>query len=144
MAAQAKKSSFDFRPGDTVKVHLKVVEDEGQERVQIFEGVVIRRSGRGTSGNFTVRKLSFGVGVERMFPANSPFIERVEVVRGGKARKGRLYYLRGLTGKSARLEDQERPNKGSSFASGDGSAPAPSEAASGPALEAAAAASSPQ
>ena len=143
MAAQAKKSSFDFRPGDTVKVHLKVVEDEGQERVQIFEGVIIRRSGRGMSGNFTVRKLSFGVGVERMFPANSPFIERVEVVRGGKARKGRLYYLRGLTGKSARLDDQERMAKDSS-ASADASAPAAPEAASGPALEAAATASSPK
>ncbi len=143
MAAQAKKSSFDFRPGDTVKVHLKVVEDEGQERVQIFEGVIIRRSGRGTSGNFTVRKISFGVGVERMFPANSPFIERVEVVRGGKARKGRLYYLRGLTGKSARLDDQERMTKDSS-ASAQSSAPAAPEAASGPALEAAATASSPK
>jgi len=143
MSAQDKKSSFDFRPGDTVKVHLKVVEDEGQERVQIFEGVVIRRSGRGASGNFTVRKISFGVGVERMFPANSPFIEKVDLVRGGKARKGRLYYLRNLTGKSARLEDEERPNKEASAPSSSVAGSA-LETASGPALEAATAASAPK
>ncbi|HVA65899.1 MAG TPA: 50S ribosomal protein L19 [Elusimicrobiota bacterium] len=144
MAAQDKKSSFDFRPGDTVKVHLKVIEDEGQERVQIFEGVVIRRSGRGVSGNFTVRKISFGVGVERMFPANSPFIEKVDLVRGGKARKGRLYYLRNLTGKSARLDDNERQSKDASASSPSASASAP-ETASGPTtLEAAAVASAPK
>jgi len=143
MAAQDKKSSFDFRPGDTVKVHLKVVEDEGQERVQIFEGVVIRRSGRGVLGSFTVRKISFGVGVERMFPANSPFIEKVDVVRGGKARKGRLYYLRNLTGKSARLGDEERQNKDSAAPSSSSAAAAP-ETTAGPALEAAAVASAPK
>ncbi len=107
-AMEEKKSSKvpDFRPGDTVKVHMKVKEGES-ERVQIFEGAVIVRRGRGASENFTVRKISFGVGVERTFLIASPHIEKIELVREGKVRRARLYYLRDLTGKSARIDDRE-------------------------------------
>jgi large subunit ribosomal protein L19 len=107
-AMEDKKSSKvpDFRPGDTVKVHMKVKEGES-ERVQVFEGAVIVRRGRGASENFTVRKISFGVGVERTFLTQSPHIEKIELVREGKVRRARLYYLRDLTGRSARIEDRE-------------------------------------
>ncbi len=107
-AMEEKKTSKvpDFRPGDTVKVHMKVKEGES-ERVQVFEGAVIVRRGRGASENFTVRKISFGVGVERTFLINSPHIEKIELVREGKVRRARLYYLRDLTGRSARIEDRE-------------------------------------
>ena len=107
-AMEEKKSSKvpEFRPGDTVKVHMKVKEGES-ERVQVFEGAVIVRRGRGASENFTVRKISFGVGVERTFLITSPHIEKIELVREGKVRRARLYYLRDLTGRSARIEDRE-------------------------------------
>lgn len=107
-AMEDKKSSKvpEFRPGDTVKVHMKVKEGES-ERVQVFEGAVIVRRGRGASENFTVRKISFGVGVERTFLITSPHIEKIELVREGKVRRARLYYLRDLTGRSARIEDRE-------------------------------------
>lgn len=108
-AMEEKKTSTSktpsFRPGDTVKVHMKVKEGES-ERVQVFEGAVIVRRGRGNSENFTVRKISFGVGVERTFLISSPHIEKIELVREGKVRRARLYYLRDLTGKSARIEDR--------------------------------------
>lgn len=106
-AMEEKKTSKtpSFRPGDTVKVHMKVKEGES-ERVQVFEGAVIVRRGRGASENFTVRKISFGVGVERTFLISSPHIEKIELVREGKVRRARLYYLRDLTGKSARIEDR--------------------------------------
>ena len=108
VAMEEKKSSKvpEFRPGDTVKVHMKVKEGES-ERVQVFEGAVIVRRGRGLSENFTVRKISFGVGVERTFLITSPHIEKIELVREGKVRRARLYYLRDLTGRSARIEDRE-------------------------------------
>lgn len=106
-AIEEKKSKVpDFRPGDTVKVHMKVKEGES-ERVQVFEGAVIVRRGRGASENFTVRKISFGVGVERTFLITSPHIDKIEIVREGKVRRARLYYLRDLTGRSARIEDRE-------------------------------------
>ena len=107
-AMEEKKTSkvADFRPGDTVKVHMKVKEGES-ERVQVFEGAVIVRRGRGLSENFTVRKISFGVGVERTFLITSPHIDKIELVREGKVRRARLYYLRDLTGRSARIEDRE-------------------------------------
>lgn len=105
-ATDGKKKTPDFRPGDTVKVHMKVKEGES-ERVQVFEGAVIVRRGRGASENFTVRKISFGVGVERTFLISSPHIEKIELVREGKVRRARLYYLRDLTGRSARIEDRE-------------------------------------
>ncbi len=100
----------DFRPGDSVRVHVKVVEGES-ERVQPFEGVVLLRRGRGESQSFTVRKISFGVGVERTFPLRSPFIERIEILKSNNARRARLYYLRGLTGKAAKLGTEERTEK---------------------------------
>ena len=101
---QQKKSIPQFRPGDTVRVHIRVVEGES-ERVQMFEGTVISKRGAGDAQSFTVRKISFGVGVERTFPLNSPHIEKIEVMKSGKVRRARLYYLRNLTGKAARLAD---------------------------------------
>jgi large subunit ribosomal protein L19 len=106
MAAMEEKKAPEFRPGDTVRVHMKVKEGES-ERVQVFEGAVIVRRGRGASENFTVRKISFGVGVERTFLIQSPHIEKIELVREGKVRRARLYYLRDLTGRSARIDDRE-------------------------------------
>jgi len=107
-ASQKKNLGVDFKPGDQVKVHFKVVEG-GNERIQVFEGVVIRIKGEGLSETFTVRKISFGVGVERIFPINSPRIEKVEIARRGKVRRAKLYYLRDLSGKAARItEDSSR------------------------------------
>ncbi|MCL6559641.1 MAG: 50S ribosomal protein L19 [Firmicutes bacterium] len=102
---QAKKDIAAFQPGDTVRVHVKVVEG-GRERIQVFEGVVIRRRGGGLGETFTVRRVSYGVGVERTFPIHSPKIERIEVMRKGRVRRARLYYLRGLRGKAARIQDR--------------------------------------
>ncbi|WP_334110374.1 50S ribosomal protein L19 [Thermodesulfitimonas autotrophica] len=103
--AHLAKEIPDFRPGDTVRVHVKVVEG-GRERIQVFEGVVIRRRGGGLDETFTVRRVSYGVGVERIFPLRSPRIDRIEVVRRGKVRRARLYYLRKLRGKAARIEER--------------------------------------
>jgi large subunit ribosomal protein L19 len=94
----------EFRPGDTVRVHVKVVEGN-RERIQIFEGVVIKRRGGGISETFTVRKVSYGVGVERTFPVHTPKIAKLEVVRRGKVRRAKLYYLRNLRGKAARIKE---------------------------------------
>lgn len=93
-----------FRPGDTVKVHVKIKEGD-KYRVQVFEGVVIRMRGTGASATFTVRKLSFGYGVERIFPIYSPVIDKIEVVRHGKVRRAKLYFLRERRGKAARLKE---------------------------------------
>jgi len=95
----------EFRPGDTVKVHVRVVE-AGRERIQVFQGVVIRRQGGGLQETFTVRKISFGVGVERTFPVHSPSISRLEVVSRGRVRRAKLYYLRELRGKKARIRER--------------------------------------
>jgi large subunit ribosomal protein L19 len=95
----------DFRPGDTVKVHVRVVEGN-RERVQVFQGVVIRRSGGGIRETFTVRKISFGVGVERTFPVHSPSIAKLELVQRGRVRRAKLYYLRDLRGKKARIKER--------------------------------------
>jgi len=97
----------DFRPGDTVRVHARVVEGE-RERVQVFEGVVIARRNAGSSSNFTVRRVTHDVGVERTFPIHSPRLDKVEVVRRGKVRRAKLYYLRGLTGRAARIKEAPR------------------------------------
>ncbi|OPX86709.1 MAG: 50S ribosomal protein L19 [Pelotomaculum sp. PtaB.Bin104] len=102
---QTRKDIVNFNPGDTVRVHVKVVEG-GRERIQIFEGVVIRRRGGGLSETFTVRRVSYGVGVERTFPLHTPKIERIEVMRRGRVRRARLYYLRKLRGKAARIQDK--------------------------------------
>ncbi|HOX44281.1 MAG TPA: 50S ribosomal protein L19 [Myxococcota bacterium] len=99
-----KEKPDSFRIGDTVRVHLRVVEGD-KERVQVFEGVVIKRKRGGTGASFTVRKVSYGVGVERIFPVHSPRIEKIEVVRSGRVRRSKLYYLRDLRGKAARLKE---------------------------------------
>jgi len=95
----------DFRPGDTLKVHVKVIEGT-RSRVQVFQGVVIRRSGGGVRETFTVRKVSFGVGVERTFPVHSPVIDKIEVVTRGDVRRAKLYYLRSLRGKAAKIKEK--------------------------------------
>lgn len=102
---QMKPDIPEFQPGDTVRVHVKVVEG-GRERIQVFEGVVIRRRGGGLSETFTVRRVSYGVGVERTFPLHSPRIDHIELVRRGRVRRARLYYLRQLRGKAARIKDR--------------------------------------
>ena len=94
----------DFRPGDTVKVNVKVVEGD-RSRVQAYEGVCIARSGRGLNENFTVRKISYGEGVERVFPLHAPMIDSIKIVRRGKVRRARLYYLRSRRGKKARISE---------------------------------------
>jgi large subunit ribosomal protein L19 len=94
-----------FRPGDTVRVHVKVVEGT-RERIQLFEGVVINRKSGGVRETFTVRRISYGVGVERTFPVHSPRLEKIEVVRKGIVRRAKLYYLRSLTGKAARIKEK--------------------------------------
>lgn len=96
-----------FRPGDTVRVHVKIKEGD-KYRIQVFEGVVIVQKNNGVSSTFTVRKVSFGYGIERIFPLHSPIIEKLEVVKGGKVRRARLYYLRGRRGKAARLKETGR------------------------------------
>jgi len=94
-----------FRPGDTLRVHVKVREGT-RERIQMFEGVVIKRRGTGISSTFTVRKVSYGVGVERAFPLHSPKLEKIELLRRGKVRRAKLYYLRELRGKKARIKER--------------------------------------
>jgi len=101
-----KKTIPMFEIGDTVRVHAKVVEGD-KERIQVFEGVVIARKGARNSETFTVRKISYGVGVERIFPVHSPIVTRVDVVRQGKVRRAKLYYLRAKKGRTAKLEDRE-------------------------------------
>jgi large subunit ribosomal protein L19 len=103
--AQLRDDVPAFRPGDTVKVHVRVVEGN-RERIQVFQGVVIRRQGSGARETFTVRKISFGVGVERTFPVHSPSIAKVEVVSLGQVRRAKLYYLRELRGKKARIKER--------------------------------------
>jgi large subunit ribosomal protein L19 len=97
----------DFTVGDTVKVHFKIVEGE-KERIQVFEGVVIRKKKGGVGATFTVRKVSYGIGVERIFPFHSPRIEKIEIVNRGRVRRARLYYLRQLRGKAARIKTKKQ------------------------------------
>lgn len=104
-AASMRSDLPDFRPGDTLKVHVRVVEGN-RERIQVFQGVVIRRQGGGVRETFTVRKVSFGVGVERTFPTHSPIIDHVEVVTRGDVRRAKLYYLRALRGKKAKIKEK--------------------------------------
>ena len=106
-AIAAKRAIPQFAPGDTVKVNVRVVEGD-RTRVQAYEGLVIARSGGGLNENFTVRKISYGEGVERVFPVYSPLIDSIEVLRRGKVRRAKLYYLRGRTGKSARIAERQR------------------------------------
>jgi len=102
---QAKKQLPPFQAGDTVRVHVRVVEGE-KERIQMFEGVVIARKGGSCRETCTVRKLSYGIGVERIFPLHSPMIEKIDVVRRGRVRRAKLYYLRGKTGRAARIRER--------------------------------------
>jgi large subunit ribosomal protein L19 len=125
------KEQPEFRAGDTVRVHVRVVEGD-KERIQVFQGVVIGRRGGGTRETFTVRKISGGIGVERIFPLHSPSLSRIEVIRRGKVRRAKLYYLRALRGKAARIEerrDEQGAPRSATPASGKDGA-APDEAAS--------------
>lgn len=97
----------DFRVGDTVRIHVKIVEGE-KERIQLFEGVVIRKKRGGIRSTFTVRKISYGIGVERIFPTHSPRIDRIDILSRGKVRRGKLFYLRGLKGKAARIRGEKK------------------------------------
>lgn len=108
--SQLRDDLPDLRPGDSVKVHVRVIEGT-RSRIQVFEGVVISRRGGGARESFTVRKTSFGVGVERTFPLHSPVIERIEVLQRGRVRRAKLYYLRGLRGKKAKIAER-RTNVG--------------------------------
>ena len=126
-----------FRSGDTVRVHVKIREGD-KERTQVFEGVVIRRRRGGASATFTVRKISYGVGVERIFPIESPAVQRVEIKSRGHVRRSRLYYLRELSGKKARLRSKLRDLSGlvsEEEADGSAAAAAPEEAAAAEASE---------
>ncbi len=106
-SGEARTDIPNFAPGDTVKVHVKVKEGD-KERIQVFQGVVISRKGGGSRQMFTVRKVSGGIGVERMFPLYSPSIDRIEVERHGRVRRAKLYYLRDLRGKAARIEEKRQ------------------------------------
>ena len=121
VTALTKKKKLEFQPGDTVKVNVKVVEEsldektkqiKRRERIQAFEGVVIGRQGHGLNENFTVRKISYGEGVERIFPVYSPLVDSVDVLRRGRVRRAKLYYLKGLTGKKARIVERQEKDKG--------------------------------
>ncbi|MHB9290308.1 50S ribosomal protein L19 [Latilactobacillus curvatus] len=105
--SQLRSDIPDFRPGDNVRVHVRVVEGT-RERIQLFEGVVIKRHGVGVSETYTVRKISSGVGVERTFPLHSPRVAQIEVTRHGRVRRAKLYYLRALRGKAARIKEIRR------------------------------------
>jgi len=107
-AASLRADVPDFRPGDTLKVHVRVVEGT-RSRVQVFQGVVIRRSGSGVRETFTVRKVSFGVGVERTFPVHTPVLDKIEIVTRGDVRRAKLYYLRELRGKKAKIREKRDP-----------------------------------
>ncbi len=106
--AQIRSDIPAFRPGDTLKVHVRVTEGN-RSRIQVFQGVVIRRQGGGARETFTVRKISYGVGVERTFPVHTPAIETIEVVTRGQVRRAKLYYLRELRGKAARIKERREP-----------------------------------
>jgi large subunit ribosomal protein L19 len=124
---EEKRKLPDFQPGDTVRVQVRVTEGT-RTRVQAYEGVCIARSGAGLNENFTVRKISYGEGVERVFPVYSPIVEGVELVRRGKVRRAKLYYLRGLTGKAARIAEK-KDNRTQAEREADKAAAAKAEAA---------------
>lgn len=111
-SAYYRQGHPEFNPGDSIRVHVRVVEGD-KHRIQVFQGVVIARRGGGTRENFTVRKISGGIGVERIFPFHSPNVDKIEVVRRGRVRRAKLYYLRNLRGKAARI-DERREDKGRS------------------------------
>ena len=109
---QSRQNVPVFRPGDTIRVHVRLKEAEGEkERLQPFEGVVVSRRGESSGATFTVRRVSFGIGVERIFPVNSPMISSIEVLQQGRVRRAKLYYLRSLKGKAARIRRAEQPTE---------------------------------
>lgn len=122
----AMRSTPDFAPGDTVNVSVKVVEGE-RSRLQAYEGLVIARSGHGINENFTVRKISYGEGVERVFPIHAPMIDAIKVVRRGKVRRAKLYYLRALRGKKARIVERQDRSQGKTAKPAATPAPTPAE-----------------
>jgi len=123
-----KNEKFNFRTGDTVKVHTKVVEGDS-ERIQVFDGVVISRRGSGIAETIIVRKISYGVGVERIFPVNSPRIDKIEVLKAGKVQRSKIYYLRELVGKSARLKENAQNEEGEAASQAEAAPAAVSPAA---------------
>jgi large subunit ribosomal protein L19 len=104
---QARSNIPEFIPGDTVREHVRIKEGENKERLQAFEGVVIARRGSGSRDSFTVRKTSFGIGVERIFPLNATIIDHIDVIKRGRVRRAKLYYLRELRGKAARIRERD-------------------------------------
>ncbi|MGE0130195.1 MAG: 50S ribosomal protein L19 [Blastocatellales bacterium] len=116
--AQLKSNIPDFIPGDTVRVHVRIKESETKERLQAFEGVVIARSGGGISETITVRKTSFGVGVERIFPLHATIVDHIDVVKRGRVRRAKLYYLRALRGKAARIRERDTRQQASARTAG--------------------------
>src|SRR5918995_7151763 len=115
--AQMREGIPEFQPGDTVRVHVRIKESETKERLQAFEGVVIARKGGGVRETITVRKTSFSVGVERIFPLHGPIVSSIEVVRRGRVRRAKLYYLRNLRGKAARIKERDTRTKTASVGS---------------------------
>ncbi|MGH9841704.1 MAG: 50S ribosomal protein L19 [Blastocatellia bacterium] len=105
--AQLKSNIPDFIPGDTIRVHVRIKEGENKERLQAFEGVVIARGGKGIAETITVRKTSFGIGVERIFPLHATIVDHIDVVKRGRVRRAKLYYLRELRGKAARIRERD-------------------------------------
>lgn len=128
-----KKEEFNFRTGDTLKVFTRIVEGDS-DRVQVFDGVLMGRRGSGISETFTVRKISYGVGVERVFPVHSPRIDKIELVKTGKVRRAKINYLRGLSGKSARLEETMSAAEKSAVAAPAAAQPAQAAQAPAPAV----------
>ena len=108
---QMKKETYRFKVGDTVRVGVRVDEGDGKFRTQMFEGIVIRKEGTGINKSFTVRRISFGEGVERKFPVHSPTVQKVELVRAGRVRRAKLYYLRNTTGKGGRIEEERKKDE---------------------------------
>jgi large subunit ribosomal protein L19 len=116
--AQLRTNIPDFQPGDTVRVHVRIKESETKERLQAFEGIVIARSGGGVRETITVRKVSFGIGVERIFPLHATIVDHIDVVKRGRVRRAKLYYLRNLRGKAARIRERDTRTTNSGQAQG--------------------------
>jgi len=114
--SQLRESIPDFQPGDTVRVHVRIKESETKERLQAFEGIVIARKHGGLRETITVRKTSFGVGVERIFPLHATIVDHIDVIKRGRVRRAKLYYLRGLRGKAARIREKDTRTQGASAA----------------------------
>ena len=114
--SQLRESIPAFQPGDTVRVHVRIKESETKERLQVFEGIVIARKHGGIRETITVRKTSFGVGVERIFPLHATIVDHIDVIKRGRVRRAKLYYLRGLRGKAARIREKDTRTQGASAA----------------------------